>query len=141
MKISWLLVAILIVPSVVMAGEKGRLVGLLADYADLKQQVQEMQSVRKDGYSNDPKGLIALMKELSAASKEVQEYNVAVKLDDEKSRAVALALSYAYAAMAQLVHLELDRAWFKSDLAAKLSGKYADIWQTVDPAIPVFSAP
>jgi hypothetical protein len=43
--------------------------------------------------------------------------------------------------MFQLISTEFDRNIYKSDLAAKLSDKYADIWKTVDPSIPVFPAP
>jgi hypothetical protein len=135
----WLLTLILFLPSASIAGEEGKLVGLLADYASLKQRVQEFQAVRKDGYSSDPNELIALMKELNVFNKEVQRFNVEIKRSDERNRAVGFALGNAYIAMLQLVNLELDRTWFKFDLAAKLSGKYTDIWQTVDSAIPVVS--
>lgn len=138
----WLLTLILFLPNMSLAGEKGKLVGLLADYADLKQRVQEIQSARKDGYSSDSKEMIALMREIEMASKEVQTYLGQLKPGSEDKRhTVPLALSYAYNAMLQLLSTELDRNLYKSDLAAKLSGKYADIWQTVDPSIPVFSAP
>lgn len=131
-----------ILPSAIFAGEKGRLVSLLADYADLKQLVQGVQAARKDGYSSDSKEMIALMKEIEVANKEVQTYHGQLNPGSEdKSHTVPLALSYAYNAMLQLISTELDRNYYKSDLAAKLSGKYADIWQTVDPSIPVFSAP
>ncbi len=138
----WLLTLILFVPNMSMAGEKGKLVGLLADYADLKQRVQEIQSARKDGYSSDNKEMIALMKEIEMANREVQTYHGQLKPGTEDKRhTVPLALSYAYNAMLQLISAELDRNLYKSDLAAKLSGKYADIWQTVDSSIPVVSAP
>jgi hypothetical protein len=129
-------------PSAVSAGEKGKLVSLFADYADLKQRVQEIQSARKEGYSSDSKEIIALIKEIQAANEEVQTYHLKLKVgSDDKSHSVPLALTYAYNAMIQLISTEFDRNIYKSDLAAKLSDKYADIWQTVDSSIPVFSAP
>jgi hypothetical protein len=129
-------------PSAVSAGEKGKLISLFADYADLKQRVQEIQSARKDGYSSDSKEIIALMKEIQTANEEVQTYQSTFKAgSDDKSHSLPIALTYAYNAMMQLISTEFYRNIYKSDLAAKLSDKYADIWQTVDPSIPVFSAP
>ena len=142
MRAIWLLALILFLPNVSMAGEKGKLVSLLADYADLKQRVQEIQSARKEGYSSDSREMIALMKEIEVANKEAQTYHGQLKTGSEDKRhSVPLALSYAYNAMLQLLSTELDRNLYKSDLAAKLSGKYADIWQTIDPSIPICSAP
>lgn len=124
------------------AGEKAKLVGLLADYSDLKQRVQEVQSSRKDGNSSDMKVLTALTSEIVAANNAVQAYNAQLSPgSDEKVRSVPLALTFAYAAMHQLVSLELARTVFKFELAATLSSKYDDIWQIIDPSIPVFSAP
>ena len=139
----WLFIFIfgLALPAV-SAGEKGKLVSLLADYADLKQRVEEIQSARRDGYSSDSKEIIALMKEIQAANEEVQTYQSKLKAgSDDKSHSVPISLTYAYNAMLQLISTEFDRNIYKSDLAAKLSDKYADIWKTVDPSIPVFSAP
>lgn len=142
MHVIWVLALILFLPNASMAGEKGKLVSLLADYADLKQRVQEIQSARKDGYSSDSREMIALMKEIEVANKEVQTYHGQLKPGyEDKRHAVPLALGYAYNAMLQLISTELDCNLYKSDLTAKLSSKYADVWQTVDPAIPVFSAP
>jgi hypothetical protein len=144
MKSFWIFACIvgLAFPSAVSAGEKGKLVSLFADYADLKQRVQEIQSARKDGYSSDSKEIIALIKEIHGANKDVHTYQMQLKPgSDEKAYAVPLALSYAYNAMLQMLTTELDRNTYKTDLAAKLSEKYADIWKTVDPSIPVFSAP
>ena len=144
MKSFWIFIFIfgLALPITVSAGEKGKLVSLLADYSDLKQRVQEIQSARKDGYSSDSKELVELIREIYVANKEVHTYQMQLKPgSDDKSYAAPLALSYAYNAMLQLLTTELDRNTYKTDLAAKLSDKYADIWQTVDPAIPVFSTP
>jgi hypothetical protein len=83
-----------------MAGEKGKLVSLLADYADLKQRVQEIQSARKDGYSSGSKEMIALMKEIEVANKEMQTYHGQLKQGSEDKRhAVPPAFSHAYNAM------------------------------------------
>ena len=82
--------------SPVATGEKGKLVHLLADYADLKQRVQGIQSARKDGYSSDSKEIIALMKEIQAANQEVQTYQSKLKAgSDDKSHSVPIALMYA----------------------------------------------
>ena len=75
----WVLTLILFLPNASLAGEKGKLVSLLADYADLKQRVQEIQSARKDGYSSDSKEMIALMKEIESANKEAQTYHGLLK--------------------------------------------------------------
>ena len=118
MKSFWLFIFIfgLALPTV-SAGEKGRLVSLLADYADLKRRVQEIQSARKDGYSSDSKAIIALMKEIQAANEEVQTYQSTLKEgSDDKSHSVPIALTYAYNAMNQLISMEFDRNIYKSDL-------------------------
>ena len=82
------------------------------------------------------------MKEIQTANEEVQTYQSTLKAgSDDKSHSVSIALTYAYNAMIQLISTEFDRTIYKSDLAAKLSDKYADIWRTVDPSIPVISAP
>lgn len=82
------------------------------------------------------------MKEIQADNEEVQTCQSTLKAgSDDKSHSAPIALPYAYNAMIQLISTEFDRNIYKSDLAAKLSDKYADIWQTVDPSIPLFSAP
>ena len=141
MHVIWLLILILFLPSTSMAGEKGKLVSLLADYADLKQRVQEIQSARNDGYSSDSSEMLALMKDIHVANREVETYRGQLKRGSEEKHTVPLALGYAYNAMLQLISTELDRNLYKSGLAATLSAKYADIFQTIDPSIPVVSAP
>lgn len=142
MKLYVVLLVVLACPLLASAGEKGELVSLLADYAALKQRVKEMQSARQDGYSSDSKEVIALMQEIQAANKEVYTYQAQLKSgSDVKAYAVPWALGYAYTAMLAWLITELDRNTAKTDLAAKLSDKYLDIWQTADPYIPVYSAP
>lgn len=137
------LLMVLTLPAPVLAGEKGKLVSLLADYTDLKQRVQEIRAARKDGYSSDSKEMIDLRKEILAATKEVQGYHAQLGAGrrEEKAYEVSLALEYAYDAMLRVVSMELHHNLYKSSLAITLEEKYADIWQIVDPSIPVFSAP
>lgn len=80
----WLVILILL-PNASMAGEKGKLVGLLADYADLKQRVHEIQSARKDAYLSDTKEMIALMKEIEAAKQEAWTYHSQLKPGSDES--------------------------------------------------------
>ncbi|HBH81017.1 MAG TPA: hypothetical protein DDY39_14420 [Nitrospira sp.] len=139
--VALLLLLALSAPS--LAGEKGKLVSLLADYADFKHRVQDIRTTRQSGYASDSKELLELRKEILAALQDVDDYQTKLnaRTRDDPANEVPLALTYAYSAMFHIVSMELDRNLYRSNLPLKLSEKYADIWGMVDPLIPAFSAP
>jgi len=59
----------LVASSAVFAGERGQLISLLADYADLKERVQEIREARKGGYASDSKMLMDLFAKSSEAGR------------------------------------------------------------------------
>jgi len=143
MRYAIVLLLLLSVSAPSLAGEKGKLVSLLADYADFKHRVQDIRTTRQSGYSSDNKELLELRTEILAALQDVNDYQTQLnaRKRDDPANEVPLALTYAYSAMFHIVSMELDRNLYRSNLPLKLSGKYADIWGMVDPLIPAFSAP
>jgi hypothetical protein len=134
------LLLILTSPISVMAEEKGKLVSLLANYADHKQRVQDIRAARKENFPRDPGQMLELKRDLLAAIKAVDEYRTRLLRSREEAAAhqVPLALHYAYYAMFHVISTELDHHLYRSNLALSLSEKYADIWLTVDTSIPLF---
>jgi hypothetical protein len=141
----WLLTLILLLPSASMAGEKGTLVSLLADYADLKQRVQEVREARKSGYASEPKSLWALGKEIKRATEENLKFRNTgfTPGTDNKNQVTATTTNmiYAYDAMAQLILAELDRYLQFPSVGLQLAEKYEEVWKIVDPSIPAVSIP
>lgn len=137
----WLLTLIIFLPNESMAGEKGRLVGLLVDYADLKQRVQEVRETRKSGYASDTKSLIALATEIQESRVAADKFRNAIHIvgvTENKTEVTASNLLYAYGAMSQMVQSEIDRNLYlqKSDVSLRLAEKYEEIWNMIDPFIP-----
>ena len=136
---------VLICSSAVFAAEKGQLIRLLTDYADLKQQVQDVREARKSGYSTDSKGLMNLYAEISTAKQETfqfrSDHHTAGSMD--KTDETASYMIYAYEAMSQIIAAEVDRnlSLSSSETSLRLSEKYEDIWKMLDSSIPVVSAP
>jgi len=136
---------VLTTSSVVSAAERGQLVSLLADYADLKERVQEIREARKAGYTSDSKMLMELFGEISEARQETFQLRAAQhttgtmnKTDETTSNMI-----YAYEAMGQIVAAEIDRNLYlpDSDISLRLADKYEEIWKMVDSSIPVVSVP
>lgn len=141
----WLLVLVILSPNLVFAGETGKLVSLLADYADLKQRVQDVREARKSGYSSDSKSLIGLSVEIHTARTETVQFRSSahkVEVRENPTEATASFLIYAFDAMSQIVQAEIDRNLFvqKSDLPLRVMEKYEEIWRMVDASIPTVNA-
>jgi hypothetical protein len=136
---------VLITPSAVFAGEKGQLVSLLADYADLKERVHEIREVRKAGYASDSKMLMDLFAEISEARQETFQFRAAqhTKGTMNKNDETTSNIIYAYEAMGQIVAAEVDRNLYlpDSDISLRLAEKYEEIWKMIDGSIPVVSVP
>lgn len=142
----WLLTLILFVPNISMAGETGKLVSLLADYADLRGRVQEVRETRKSGYASDSKDLADLMKDISEAKVATHKFRSANQKAKEAANKAIVTTSYtiyAYDVMSHLIFAELDRnLWLpNSDFPLLLAEKYEEIWKIIDPSIPVVSVP
>ena len=142
MRAIWLVALILFLPNVSMAGEKGEIVSLLADYVDLKQRVQEVRDARKAGYASDTKSLIVLSNDILKSRVATDKFRSAIHIvgvTENKSEVTASNLLYAYGAMSLIVHAEIDRNIYlqKSDVPLRLAEKYEDIWKIIDPSIPV----
>jgi hypothetical protein len=125
------------------AGEKGKLVSLLVDYADLKQRVQEVRETRKSGYASEPKDLAALQKEIQHSTIDAMQFRSSARTPgtEDKNQTTTANMIYAYNAMSQLIQAELDRYLYSSNVGLQLAEKYEEIWKIVDPSIPVVSAP
>ena len=125
------------------AGEKGKLVSLLVDYADLKQRVLEVRETRKSGYASEPKSLLALGKEIQQATLDTMKFRISELTPGtkDKNQETTTNMIYAYNAMGQLIQAELDRYSQFSNVGLQLAEKYEEIWKFVDPSIPVVSAP
>lgn len=108
-----------------------------------KPRVQDIRATRKSGYASDSKELLELKKEILTALQDVSDYQtqLSARKRDDPANEVPLALTYAYSAMFHIVSMEIDRNLYRSNLPLKLTEKYADIWEMVDPLIPAFSAP
>mgnify|MGYP003433543096 CR=1 FL=1 len=137
----WLLTLILFLPNESMAGEKGKFVSLLADYADLRERVQEVRETRKSGYASDTKSLLALSKEISEAKVATDTFRNAhrkVKSTGNNTVVTASYMVYAYDAMSQMIQAEIDRYVYlpHSDVSLRLAEKYEEIWKMIDPSIP-----
>lgn len=142
----WILTLILFLPNASMAGEKGKLVSLLADYVDLKERVQEVREARKSGYSSDTKSLIALAMEIQESRVATDKFRTAnhkVGVAENKTEVTASNLLYAYGAMSQIIQAEIDRNLFlpNSEIPLRLAEKYEEIWKMIDASIPVVTAP
>ena len=142
MHVIWLLILILFLPNASMAGEKGKLVSLLADYVDLKQRVQEVREARKAGYASDTKSLTALATDIMKSRVATDKFRNAIHVvgvTENKSEVTASNLLYAYGVMSLIVETEIDRNIYlqKSDVPLQLADKYEDIWKIIDPSIPV----
>lgn len=129
----------------VFAGEQGTLVSLLADYADLKQRVQEVRDARKSGNSSDSRRLMDLFSDISEAKQETFQFRAdqhtagTMNTTDETTS----CMIYAYEAMGQIIAAEVDRNLYlpNSDTTLRLADKYEDIWMMMDASIPVVSVP
>lgn len=135
----------LVTSSAVFAGEKGQLVRLLANYAELKLRVQEIRDARMSGYASDSKMLMDLFAEISKAKQEAFQLRADQhttgtmnKTDETTSNMI-----YAYEAMGQIVAAEVDRNLYlpESDISLRLAEKYEEIWKMMDASIPVVSVP
>lgn len=118
----------------------------MVDYADFRQRVQEIRETRKSGYASDSKELIALAKGIGEGMVAADKFRSAVHVagvSDTKNEVMASNLIYAYGAMIQIVHAEIDRNLYlqKSDLPLQIAAKYEEIWKMIDPSIPVVSFP
>ncbi len=136
---------VLVTPGAVFAGEQGQLVSLLADYADLKERVQEIREARQSGYASDSKMLMDLFGEISEAKQETFRFRAAQhttgtmnKTDETTSNMI-----YAYEAMGQIVAAEVDRNLYlpDSEISLRLADKYEELWKMIDGSIPVVSVP
>jgi hypothetical protein len=134
---------VLVTLSPVFAGEKGELVSLLADYADLKQKVHEIREARKSGHASDSKMLMELFAGILEAKQETFQFRAAQhttgrmnKTDETTSHMI-----YAYEAMGQIVAAEVDRNLYlpDSDISLRLAEKYEEIWKMIDGSIPLVS--
>ena len=145
MHVIWFLTLILFLPSASIAGEKEKLVSLLADYADLKQRVQEVREARKSGYASEPKSLLALGKEIKQATEDTLKFRNTgfTPGTDNKNQVTATTTNmiYAYDAMGQLILGELDRYLQFPNVGLQLAEKYEEVWKIVDPSIPAVSIP
>src|SRR4051812_7249481 len=106
----WFLALLLFLPSAAMAGAKGTLVSLLADYTDLRERVQEVRETRKSGYSTDTKALLALAKEISEAREATNKYRAAnhkTAMDNKADAVTGFYMVYAYDAMSQMITAEI----------------------------------
>lgn len=127
-------------------GEKGKLVSMLVDYADLRERVQEVRQTRKSGYASDTKDLIDLARRIGermvAADKFRHSVHVA-GMTDNQLEVTASNLLYAYSTMNHIVNAEIDRNLYlqKSDMPLRIAEKYEEIWKMVDPSIPVVQFP
>jgi hypothetical protein len=142
----WLLTLILFMPNISMAGEKGKLVSLLADYADLRERVQEVRETRKSGYASDTKNLTALFKEISDAKQEAFKFRDAIHKTEAAGNNTHVTTSYmiyAFEAMNEIIKAEIERNLYlpNSDVPLRLAEKYEEAWKIIDPSIPVVSAP
>ncbi|MBH0177836.1 MAG: hypothetical protein HP491_08195 [Nitrospira sp.] len=129
-----------------MVGEKGKLVSLLADYADFRQRVQDVRDTRKSGYASDTTDLIDLAKGIQKSMVVADNFRNAVHVvgvKENKSEVIASNLLYAYGAMSQIIRAEIDRNLFlqKSDIPLRIAEKHEEIWKMIDPSIPVVSVP
>ncbi|MDX2253216.1 MAG: hypothetical protein NW202_13100 [Nitrospira sp.] len=127
-------------------GEKGKLVSLLVDYADFRHRVQEVRETRRSGYASDTKDLITLAKGIGECIIAAQKFRSAIHIvgvTDNKAEVTASNLIYAYAAMSQIVHAEIDRNIYlsKSDIPLRVAEKHEELWKMIDPSIPVVSIP
>lgn len=141
MHVLWLLTLMLFLPNDSMAGEKGKFVSLLADYADLRERVQEVRETRKSGYASDTKSLIALANEISEAKVAIDKFrgaNRKVESTGNNTVVTASYMVYAYDAMSQMIRAEIDRYFYlpHSDVSLRLAEKYEEIWKMIDPSIP-----
>ena len=136
---------VLVTPSTVFAGEKGPLISLLSDYADLKERVQEVRAVRKAGHASDSKMLMDLYGEISEARQETFQFraNQHTTGTTNKTDETTSNMIYAYEAMGQIVATEVDRNLYlpDSDISLRLAEKYEEIWKMIDGSIPVVSVP
>jgi len=135
----------LVASSAVFAAERGQLISLLANYADLKERVQEIREARKAGYASDSKMLMDLFAKISEAKRDTFQFRADQhttgtmnKTDETTSNMI-----YAYEAMGQIVASEVDRNLYlpESDISLRLAEKYEEIWKMIDSSIPVVSVP
>lgn len=141
MHVLWLLILMLFLPNESRAGDKGKFVSLLSDYADLRERVQEVRKTRESGYASDTKSLIALANEISEAKVATDNFRIAnrkVESTGNKTVVSASYMVYAYDAMSQMIQVEIDRYFYlpHSDVSLRLAAKYEEIWKMIDPSIP-----
>jgi hypothetical protein len=142
----WLLALILFIPNLSMAGEKGKLVSLLADYADLRERVQEVRETRKSGYASDTNSLTALFKEISEAKQAAFNFRAAIHKAESAGNNTHVTTSYiiyAFEAMHEIIKAEIEHNLYlpNSDVPLRLAAKYEEAWKIIDPYIPVVPAP
>jgi hypothetical protein len=133
----------LVTSSAVFAADKGQLVSLLADYAELKQKVQDVREARKSGYASDSNVLMELFGEISEARQETFQFRAAQHTTGtmNKTDETTSNLIYAYEAMGQIIAAEVDRNLYlpDSEISLRLADKYEEIWKMIDSSIPVVS--
>ncbi|HEU4685122.1 MAG TPA: hypothetical protein VFS39_11535 [Nitrospira sp.] len=138
------LVVFLIVPSrPAAAGDGGQLVRLLADYAGLKERVQEIRAARKAGHASDSMMLMELFGDIVEARQAAFQFRAAQHTTGtmNKTDETTSTMIYAYEAMSQMVAAEVDRNLYlpESDISLRMADRYEEIWKLVDAAIPAVS--
>lgn len=126
--------------SSVVAGEKGKMVALLADYDDIKDRIGKVRTAQAAGLGYE-RGLISILEDCGELSREAHALRNRLRkgnLDDYRKspeRLLATLFPQACNAIQGVLGAEVDYGTFQDKEWLPVGAKFEEAWKVVDEII------